>query len=47
MLTAQMEEMQKEIEELQAEEKDLMGAMGELKKKLYAKFGSSINLEEE
>ena len=46
MLEAQLEETRGEVEALEAEKKELAGAMAELKEKLYKKFGNSINLEE-
>ena len=46
MLEAHLEETRGEVEALEAEKKELTGAMAELKEKLYKKFGNSINLEE-
>ena len=47
MLEAHLEETPSgEVEALEAEKKELTGAMAELKEKLYKKFGNSINLEE-
>ena len=46
VLEAHLEETRGEVEALEAEKKELTGAMAELKEKLYKKFGNSINLEE-
>lgn len=46
MLDTLLGETKKEVDALEAEKKELQGAMAELKEKLYKKFGNSINLEE-
>ena len=46
MLETLLGETKKEVDALEAEKKELQGAMAELKEKLYKKFGNSINLEE-
>ena len=46
MLDTLLGETKKEVDALEAETKELQGAMAELKEKLYKKFGNSINLEE-
>jgi prefoldin subunit 4 len=46
MLDTLLGETKKEVDALEAEKKELQGAMAELKEKLYKKFGNSITLEE-
>lgn len=46
MLEKLLGETKKEVDALEAEKRELQGAMAELKEKLYKKFGNSINLEE-
>ena len=46
MLEKALEETKAEVDALEAEKRELQGAMAELKEKLYKKFGNSINLEE-
>ena len=46
MLEKPLGETKKEVDALEAEKRELQGAMAELKEKLYKKFGNSINLEE-
>jgi prefoldin subunit 4 len=46
MLDTLLGETKKEVDALEAEKRELQGAMAELKEKLYKKFGNSINLEE-
>ena len=41
-----LEETKAEVDALEAEKRELQGAMAELKGKLYEKFGNAINLEE-
>jgi hypothetical protein len=46
MLEKALEETKAEVDALEAEKRELQGAMAELKGKLYEKFGNAINLEE-
>ena len=46
MLDTLLGETKKEVDALEAEKRELQGAMAELKGKLYEKFGNAINLEE-
>jgi chaperonin cofactor prefoldin len=46
MCSDKMEEMKKEIAKLKGQQKELASESEDLKKKLYAKFGNQIQLEE-
>ena len=43
----QVESLQKTVDELEAETDEITARQASLKKELYARFGSSINLEED